>query len=621
MYLPFYGFTETPFNLTPDSKFLFMSHHHQEALAAMMFGVQERKGFICLTGEIGCGKTTLCRAMLAQFDSDKIKTCIILNSYLTDLELLKAVNEEFGLDAESDSKKQLLDRLNEFLVDQFQQGNNVILIVDEAQNLRPETLEQIRMISNLETETSKLIQIMLVGQPELRRTLGLPELEQLNQRITVRYHITPLEVDEVGDYIRHRIAVAQPQVDVTFTKKAGQLIHHFSRGVPRRINVICDRCLLIGYVKGAFEIDDRMVEQAVDELRGENPNNSDVETASGGGVFGGKILGKVALAIGFAVVIGSGVYIGAWIARSQLGGGQYPTVSAPAPAPASGREVASATPLPSFPTGNREATEIAPNGPAKTPEPIPTPTPEITPKPTPTPTPTPTPKPTPKPTPALFENWQTDRDGVTRVRDPRLAEAASMINLMKRWDDIRFGVDEIKDDNIENIELYDWPVMVATPGLDFKTFETGSLSDALKLDLPVVVKLSGQDKNRSPYGLVTGMQGNVLSYIDPIHGRISLRRDQFEKQVRLARVIYKDPLGLTGVAEGSEGETVVKLQRWLRTRGLYEDELDGKFGSHTREAVQKLQQLEGLTPSGTIDPPTAMLIASDQTPGRPRLFS
>src|SRR5689334_3521811 len=140
MYLQFYGFKEAPFNLTPDSKFLFLSHRHQEALAALLFGVQERKGFISLTGEIGCGKTTLCRAMLSQLDPQQIKVCVVLNSYLTDLELLKTINEGFGLPAESDSKKTLLDKLNDFLIEEFSHGHNVVLVIDEAQNLRPETL-------------------------------------------------------------------------------------------------------------------------------------------------------------------------------------------------------------------------------------------------------------------------------------------------------------------------------------------------------------------------------------------------------------------------------------------------------------------------------------------------
>ena len=326
MYLQFYGFKEAPFNLTPDSKFLFLSHRHQEALAALLFGVQERKGFICLTGEIGCGKTTLCRAMFAQLDRERIKTAVVLNSYLTDLELLKTINENFDLPSESDSKKNLLDKLNDYLIHEFSLGRNVALVIDEAQNLRPDTLEQIRMISNLETETAKLIQIVLIGQPELRRTLTLPELEQLNQRIVVRYHIAPLDETEIPEYIRHRLAIAEPQVEVTFTPQAHKLIYHFSRGVPRRINVICDRCLLVGYIQGTFNIDDKIVQRAVAEVRGEMQET----TPTGGGVTallepgtgsGARWLVSLAKVAGAFLVIAGGVLLGLWLAGR--GGAAY----------------------------------------------------------------------------------------------------------------------------------------------------------------------------------------------------------------------------------------------------------------------------------------------------------
>lgn len=314
MYEHFYGLAEQPFNLTPDSKFLYSSQRHQEALQSLLYGVRERKGFICLTGEIGSGKTTLLRAMLSKLDGEQIRTALILNSYLTDLELLKTINEEFGLSGESDSKKELLDELNAFLVDQFCQGTNCVLIIDEAQNLRPDTLEQIRMISNLETETTKLIQIMLVGQPELRDTLSLPELEQLNQRITVRYHVTPLDESEIFEYISHRMQVARAQVSVEFTPQAIRLIYHHSRGIPRRINVITDRVLLVGYVLGRYDIDGDVVERAIAEVQGDG--QPPAAEASPSSITPTRrmrrpvLLVPAGLSLGLLVLIAAGIWAG-----------------------------------------------------------------------------------------------------------------------------------------------------------------------------------------------------------------------------------------------------------------------------------------------------------------------
>jgi general secretion pathway protein A len=197
MYLEFFGLNEAPFNLPPDPRFLYMSQRHREPLASLIYGIKESKGFIVLTGEIGSGKTTLCRAFLHELKHETTNVALILNSYLDDVELLQAINDELGIDSGTRSKKKLIDRLNQFLLDENAKGKTTILIIDEAQNLSTAVLEQIRMLSNLETETSKLIQIALVGQPELNELLNLPRLEQLNQRITVRYHITPLDKTEI----------------------------------------------------------------------------------------------------------------------------------------------------------------------------------------------------------------------------------------------------------------------------------------------------------------------------------------------------------------------------------------------------------------------------------------
>ena len=191
MYEKFYGLKEKPFNMTPDPEFLFFTEKHAEAFEHLRYGIRERRGFIEITGEVGAGKTTLCRALLGEFDEDT-KIALILNPFLSDIELLRTINEEFYIDATGASKKDLLDTLNDFLIEQHSRGCNVVLVIDEAQNLPIETLEQIRIISNLETVKAKLIQIVLVGQPELREKLGRRELRQLSQRITVRYHINAM---------------------------------------------------------------------------------------------------------------------------------------------------------------------------------------------------------------------------------------------------------------------------------------------------------------------------------------------------------------------------------------------------------------------------------------------
>lgn len=267
MYLEFYGLTESPFNLTPDTNFLFPSRVHREVLAHLLYGVNSRKGFIMLSGEVGSGKTTICRALLSKLGPNT-EVALVLNSFLSELELLKAINEDLGIQSKGQTRKELIDELNDFLLGRRMQGKNVVVIVDEAQNLSFPVLEQIRMLSNLETEKEKLLQIVLVGQPELRRLLATPRLRQLNQRITVRHHITPLTRKETIQYIYHRLKVAGSPGSLLFTESALSEIWRFSGGIPRMINVICDQTLLSGYVANSTKIDRSMVRAAEAEIEG-----------------------------------------------------------------------------------------------------------------------------------------------------------------------------------------------------------------------------------------------------------------------------------------------------------------------------------------------------------------
>jgi general secretion pathway protein A len=270
VYLEFYGLKQPPFDITPNPHFLFHSGKHREALNHLLYGIRERKGFVQLTGEVGAGKTTLCRAMLEQLDG-RYSTALILNPVLNANELVKAIATEFGLPAGSLNLDRLdtLSLINEFLLKQLELGRDAVLIIDEAQNLTEELLEQVRLLSNIETDDRKLLQVVLVGQPELRDRLNSHRLRQLRQRITVRYHLRSLTRLEVAQYVHHRLETAGAKSVPYFTKPALWRVYFYSRGIPRLINAVCDKALLAGYVEHSDHITHRMVCRAVRELEGE----------------------------------------------------------------------------------------------------------------------------------------------------------------------------------------------------------------------------------------------------------------------------------------------------------------------------------------------------------------
>ncbi len=288
MYEAFYGLNEKPFNLTPDPRFLYLSPKHEEAFAHLLYGINSRCGFVMVSGEIGTGKTTICRSLLRELDSDT-DVAYIFNPRLSPEDLLRTINEDFGIASVAESVRGLVDELNTYLLQRTGEGKNCVLIIDEAQNLGTETLEQVRLLSNLETETEKLLQIVLIGQPELPEKLRLTELRQLNQRITARYHLTTLNHSETLNYIAFRLRIAGGRKRVRFTRGAVRQIYKISGGTPRVINAICDRALLIGYTKETREITPPIVKQAAREVQG--------DTGSGRSAWS---INKVASASAFA---------------------------------------------------------------------------------------------------------------------------------------------------------------------------------------------------------------------------------------------------------------------------------------------------------------------------------
>ncbi|BDV43030.1 ATPase [Geotalea uraniireducens] len=282
MYESFFNLKAKPFELVPDTSFLYLSKVHKRAITYLDYGIRERAGFILLTGEVGAGKTTIIRNMVKRCDEDAV-LARIFNTSIDSLQLLAMINEEFGLSSAGKGKVELLKDLNDFLIDQYAQGKRAVLIIDEAQNLAPALLEEIRMLSNLETDNGKLLQIILVGQPELRDMIATPDMLQLRQRVSINCHLQPMSRQETEEYILHRLEVAGGRNAVTFSAEAFDLIYMFSRGIPRLINIICDFLMLSAFAEETTTLDGAMVRDIAGDLDFEKQYWGEQETADDAG--------------------------------------------------------------------------------------------------------------------------------------------------------------------------------------------------------------------------------------------------------------------------------------------------------------------------------------------------
>ncbi len=337
MYTGFYGLREKPFSLAPDPRYLFLSASHREALAHLLYGIEEGEGFIEVIGQVGTGKTTLCRTLLDRIGSDA-EIAYIFNPSPSEVELLAAINREFGLPTAVRTRTDLLDSLNQFLVEKNASGRRVLLVIDEAQNLDPAVLEQVRLLSNLETDRAKLLQIVLIGQPELEENLSRSDLRQLRQRITVRWSLRPLSRPEVKEYVEHRLRVAGLADPQLFKSGALRALTRASRGIPRLINALADRALLAGYTEGRREIDARLIRRAARELPATELGGWRATTGLRRGLAAGLV--AAGLAAGFLAT--------AFLPRSRPAPAAAAVVTpAPAAVTPSGLSPVSAAPLPS----------------------------------------------------------------------------------------------------------------------------------------------------------------------------------------------------------------------------------------------------------------------------------
>ncbi len=617
MYTKFFGLAEAPFNITPDSRFLFLSKRHKEALASLLYGIKHRKGFIAITGEIGSGKTTLCRALLNELDPHTTKVALILNSSLSELELLKTINEEFSIRSTFDSKKALIDELNRFLLLQNSQGNNAVIIIDEAQNLSPDCLEQVRMLGNLETETEKLLQIVLIGQPELGYTLILPALEQLNQRIAVRYHISALSEEEIVHYIRHRLFVAQAKIEVELTPQALQLIYEYSKGIPRKINLVCDRAMLAAYVEATYTIDARLVRCAIAELVGGQPRalTREQHRALVGPT---RLIVKYALVGSALVILGGAIGGGIWFANYNLRSliqdrnttaqrSSIASKSESTAAESSGALTSEASLNESGSEGVEDADQSryeSSQASVSLPEPA-----ELASEPV-----------RPSPTPAiLYYNWEYDEDNIVRVNDPGYAYHASILTWLGLWN-MRVELSDFKHYSPETLSQL--ALLTTNSPLGLKMVDLDSeLSEAVKYDVPLILHLDDPTGRFSPYVVLQWVEGEACTLADPVRGLMITGRSKVGSCFQNALALYFDKDDLSSIQRGEESERIGKIQEYLLRRHFYTGPLSGVFDLQTARAIRNFQRYYNLEATGRLDEKTVLLLSSRMHSVRPRLFS
>lgn len=606
MYYKFFGLAEAPFNITPDSRFLFLSQRHREALAALVYGIRERKGFILLTGEIGAGKTTVCRALVHELKSENVRLALILNPGLSELELLKAINDEFGIPSFYDTKKGLIDALNEFLINEAHQGQNVVLIIDEAQNLEPSLLEQIRMLSNLETEDTKLIQIVLMGQPELNDTLALSQLEQLSQRISVRYHLTPLTEEEMQAYIRHRLFVARAKIEVDFTPAAVKMAYAATRGIPRRINVLMDRALLACYVDGAYTIDERIMAKAVQEIAGDRPEPAHEAKpkrnpiAAVRGMFTRRVAIGAATVISVLSLVTVGVALGVRLANVKYE--QYSEVDKNRPLrdAAANEQGEENSKLEDATTTDSKAVASAPAKPA-----VPTPTPDYD---------------------QLLKrnkNWMYEKNvPLVRVNNRRLCYRAAQLSVLKAWG---IAVDlaemaKLSEDVVAQGDFKSEKVRIKTLPLSSSYYE------AVRYDVPLIVKLKNPQPNESQYVVLLQAQGEAVTVGDPCWGTKIYKTKDFLEKWDGAQALSVDVNQLSALKKGDRSEKVRTLQQFLRdflsgkeTKSRDGIEVSGLFDVKTTDAIRQFQNYYNLKDTGLLDDMTLLLLNSRMMRNGPRL--
>jgi general secretion pathway protein A len=578
MYERFFGFRDQPFRLTPDPKYLYLGSKHREGYAHLLYALREGSGFVAVTGEVGTGKTTLVRSLLRESHAD-IAVAYIFNPVLSSVELLQTINSEFGLPSRSTSKKELVETLNAFLLAQKADGGRAVIIVDEAQNLDPQVLEQLRLLSNLETETDKLLQIVLLGQPELRPLLDRTDLRQLAQRISLRWHLEPLDRKEVHGYVEHRVQVAGGRKGL-FDAKAVDLIHELSGGIPRLINILAHRSLLVAYTKAAKKVGAPEVHLAAAELE---QCRIPLRARSGRP----RAWMYQAAGVAFLVVAAGAV---AFLLVAPLVEDAHTNAERQAVAKLPGKTTTPKPPAASTGTGKKEPqAKTTPSRTDKASAPDsrsgavrPTATGGVTPDEAP-----------------LVGGPELEKR--LSASDPYQVAASAMSRLVELW-----TAQPIPKDELATGEL-DLRLLGARRNLRYVSVDL-TPSQLQRLDLPAVVELHVGAQSEPRYVLVEGVDDEEIRiFVDsPLRVSRNVVEQSWSRNVHL---LWRDVERLSKtMKKGETGPAVAKLQKMLAEVGVLKSEPTGQYDGATEQAVRRVQRKYGLEENGEASTLTQIIL-------------
>lgn len=572
VYLDFYGFTEKPFDLTPDPKYLYLSAKHKEVLAHLVFGLQENNGFLKIIGEVGTGKTTIIRSFLREL-REGFNFAYVFHPCVTSLELLQSINEELGLPSDSESKRTLIRHLRKFLVEERALGHRVVVIIDEAQNLDPGVLEELRLLSNLETETEKLIQIVLIGQPELEALLARTELRQLKQRITIQWELLPLNLEETRGYIQHRLNVAGGKGKIRFEKAAVDMLYRYTQGIPRMINVMADRALLLAYTQNSKRITTKIIRSAAHDIGGLQ-KESHLKTAAWKVFLPGLLLAGM-------LYVGMDQWVDFGSPEKNNGIVDFKRL------------------IQEDPMDLTDPGELVPAAPATSAEAPPAET-------------------------RMFTNSKNEasapvettaykpisRNGVLQIGETgQLVTYLSSLNLAEskaeaaRWVLDRWGVlpenmRRLRAESFESIQL-DYGLSHYELNASFKKLRT--------FNQPVLLELTLPNSKGTKYVALLSLKGKqaVLGSSDKISIPFSLVEPLWNHR---AHLVWRDFEELPEMGKGFKGREAVWLQKNLRLLGFFKGREAPIYGPKTVRAVQSFQRRYGIADHGRFDTETRILL-------------